>query len=141
MTPNRFNDATEKTKCPECGSRRYVYQGDNQAECLKCWDKFDARIHREPKKSNPMTTTHQLKTWPRYFEAIRSGEKTWEFRKDDRNYQVGDALCLREWSDVAETYTGRVEVRHVTYIARGELIPEGYCVMSVITPIREMCSL
>ena len=63
-------------------------------------------------------TEHELKTWPPYYEAVASGAKTFELRKDDRAYTVGDVLHLREWSPAADAYTGRwIRVR-VTYLVR-----------------------
>jgi hypothetical protein len=40
---------------------------------------------------------HELKCWPPYFERLLDGSKTFEVRKDDRGYQTGDWLVLREW--------------------------------------------
>lgn len=43
-------------------------------------------------------TTHSLKVWPRFFAAIKSGEKTFEIRsKSDRVFAVGDLLELEEF--------------------------------------------
>ena len=33
--------------------------------------------------------THELKTLPKYFDAIVVGEKTFEVRRDDRGFQKG----------------------------------------------------
>lgn len=56
-------------------------------------------------------TIHTLKIWPaHHFEAVVSGRKTVELRKNDRDYQVGDTLILQEWSPLQENqggYTGR----------------------------------
>lgn len=57
--------------------------------------------------------THELKIKPEYFEAVRSGQKTFELRKNDRNYQVGDLLTLREWDGTQ--YTGRSVHRRIAY--------------------------
>lgn len=35
---------------------------------------------------------HTLKTWEPYFSATLRGEKTFEVRKNDRNYAVGDII-------------------------------------------------
>ena len=72
---------------------------------------------------------HELKTWPVYFCAIKAGVKTFDVRFDDRGYQAGDVLHLREWDprlaagtipDVPESsrdgYTGDDLVAVVTYL-------------------------
>ncbi len=59
---------------------------------------------------------HELKAWPAYFEAVKSGVKTFEVRKNDRGYQVGDDLVLNEWSPDKGGYTGRKIHRMITYI-------------------------
>ena len=38
--------------------------------------------------------THQLKTWPQYWDAVASGDKTFEVRRDDRGFQKGDVVEL-----------------------------------------------
>jgi len=44
-----------------------------------------------------MSVTHELKILPQYFRELYRGNKTFELRKDDRDYQVGDYLVLREY--------------------------------------------
>jgi hypothetical protein len=62
---------------------------------------------------------HELKTWPEYFEMIFTGKKTFEVRKNDRGFQVGDILHLREYSMKTLSYTGRECKREITYILYG----------------------
>ncbi|MFN3652593.1 MAG: ASCH/PUA domain-containing protein [Armatimonadota bacterium] len=73
---------------------------------------------------------HELKIWPEYFEAIRTGKKTFEVRKDDRGFQVGDLLLLREWDPETKTYSGRALFRDVSYVLRLE---PGDCVVMSLT--------
>lgn len=77
--------------------------------------------------------THALKTWPEYFEALHSGEKTFEVRRKDRPFKNGDRLLLQEWDNVNECYTGRELWFEVTYILEGGQfgIQEGYVVMGI----------
>lgn len=85
----------------------------------------------EPKARNPggLDGVHRLKTLPDFYKAVRSGEKMFEIRKNDRDFKVGDLLVLEEWSQ--ETgYTGREEWRFVTYMTPYAQ-QDGYVVMSL----------
>ena len=87
------------------------------------------------------SVTHELKCHPEPFQASKRGEKNFEFRKDDRDYRVGDNLHLREWMPGSGwdndggnegDYTGDECHRRVDYIIReGFGIPNGYCIMSL----------
>ena len=83
---------------------------------------------------------HDLKVWPVFFAALASGDKTFELRRDDRGFAVGDRLRLREWSPSAECYTGREVSRVVTYKLSGPSvvggIADGYCVLGLRDPTR-----
>lgn len=63
--------------------------------------------------------THALKTWPQFFKAVVSGEKTFEVRKNDRNFQVGDKLLLQEWDPVIGEYTRNEHEVIVCYLLEG----------------------
>jgi hypothetical protein len=80
--------------------------------------------------------THELKTWPEYFQPVMEGVKPFEIRFDDRGFEVGDTLRLREWKPCMEQgcslrnrgahcnscagdggrYTGNEVEKRVTYI-------------------------
>lgn len=83
---------------------------------------------------------HELKVWPEFFDPLDRNEKTFEARRNDRGFKVGDILHLREFvpagfephiltgnyqQDVmppevrAERYTGRECWRKITYILHG----------------------
>lgn len=68
---------------------------------------------------------HDLKVWPQFFDAIDSGSKLFEIRKNDRGYQVGDSLRLREYAPGPDEYTGREVRRRVLYMLNGDE-PLGY---------------
>ena len=65
-------------------------------------------------------TRHELKTWPQYFAAVRSGKKRFEIRRNDREFAVGDVLVLREFDPEQDAYTGQVEERQITFLLSEE---------------------
>ena len=71
-----------------------------------------------------------LKILPEYFEAVSSGNKRFEIRKDDRNYQVGDHILLCEWD--GKEFTGRfMSIDSIKYILRDcpdYGLKDGYCI-------------
>jgi len=66
-----------------------------------------------------MSVQHDLKSWPEFFQPIMSGEKTFDVRRDDRHFNVGDVLRIREWDDRRGIYTGRQVTKRVTYVMQG----------------------
>lgn len=115
-------------------------------------DPFRRQYHQRPDDCRewepvpvpiPLTgTVHELKCWPDVFQAMWDGIKQFEFRKDDRDYKVGDVLVNKEWllapgpiepiEPIAGTYTGRELRLIVTFKLPGGKfgVPDGYCVMS-----------
>jgi hypothetical protein len=57
---------------------------------------------------------HEIKVLPKYFWSIWKKIKTFEIRRNDRDYKVGDTLILLEWRYVK--YTGRKCRRTITYV-------------------------
>lgn len=74
---------------------------------------------------------HHLKTETKFFQAIEKGEKKFELRKNDRNFQVYDMLYLEEV--VNGEYTGRrlppLEIQYILYGGQYGL-PDDYCIMN-----------
>lgn len=58
---------------------------------------------------------HHLKILPEYFQSVISGVKTFEIRKNDRDFQVDDEVLLQEWT-LSEGYTGAQALVRITYI-------------------------
>lgn len=85
-----------------------------------------------------MPTSHYLKTWPAYWEAVERGDKTFEVRKNDRAFQAGDTLVLEYFDPERkpEEYIGfsrhPIE-RRVTFVLPGGQfgVEPGYVVMGL----------
>lgn len=77
---------------------------------------------------------HNLKIWPEFFEPIARHKKTFEFRVNDRAFQVGDILVLQEYDPDTDDYTGREITAFVPYLMDVEEL--GSVIMSL--EIQEM---
>ena len=85
-----------------------------------------------------MKEIHVLKTWPKYFQQIEAGDKTFEIRKNDRGFKPDDILILEEWNPETEKYTGEVSIWRIGYLLQGAFgIPSDVCVMSLLVPARD----
>jgi hypothetical protein len=122
--------------CPEHGDRPLMLL------CEKCVQESRLPLSSETEGIPEGAREHVLKCWPGPFAAIERGEKTHEFRRDDRGFQRGDVLRLLEWEPSGiETvvpnhclhFTGRELAVRVTWVTRYPdfEVPEGYAVMSI----------
>jgi hypothetical protein len=84
-------------------------------------------------------TTHELKSWPEFFNEILAGRRTHELRRDDRGYDVGDTLRLCEYLPTEDKFTGRTTDVVVTSLTSAERpcavsdagLSEGFCILSI----------
>jgi len=78
--------------------------------------------------------THELKTWPVYFQEVWNRNKKFELRKHDRPYQVGDTLILLEYEPTKAEYTGRKIFAEIGYIFSEPVfgLKDGYCILSLL---------
>ncbi|MFT5669070.1 MAG: hypothetical protein ACI9DK_003281 [Vicingaceae bacterium] len=76
---------------------------------------------------------HLLKILPEYFEEVVKGTKTFEVRKNDRGFKVGDILELAEYCHSIQSFTGRFCEKKVSYILEGGSfgIEKGFVVMGL----------
>ncbi len=75
---------------------------------------------------------HRLKTWPGFFAGLMDGTKTAEVRRNDRHFQVGDVLLLREFDAEEDTYTGRFVRRTISRVDDLRLVTgvDGFVLLS-----------
>ena len=82
---------------------------------------------------------HNLKLLPEYFIAILEGRKSFEIRKDDRGFELGDILILQEFDGTR--YTGREIVATVLLKLKNEYCRDGYCTMSIVPKVYKNCKV
>ena len=74
---------------------------------------------------------HYIKCETRFFKDVENGEKKFEIRKNDRDYQVGDMIYLQEVVEGVPTGQSMAGVE-IQYIFHGGKygIPSDYCVFN-----------
>lgn len=74
---------------------------------------------------------HHLKTQEPYWSQVLEGVKTFEVRRNDRDFRVGDTLDLHRW--IGERDTGMSTEVVVTYVLDKEEfgLQPGYVVLGV----------
>jgi hypothetical protein len=50
---------------------------------------------------------HELKIWPQFYCRVADGSKTFELRENDRSFQSGDTVILKEWDPTPINSTSR----------------------------------
>lgn len=76
--------------------------------------------------------THYLKTIQPYFDEVKFGKKKFEFRKNDRDFNVGDEVYLEEYDATSKYYSGFVLRGIITYVLKDyNGIQDGYAVLSI----------
>lgn len=87
-----------------------------------------------------MKADHVLKCWPDFFAPLARMDKTFDLRKNDRRFKVGDVLRICEYNDRIGEFTGKVIERRVTHVldgvGPGAITPllglsRGYCILSL----------
>ena len=74
---------------------------------------------------------HELKIKHMYCINVVNHLKTFEIRKNDRDFKVDDILHLKETHDCSDIYTGFEMFVKVVYIHEGLGLQDGYVCMTI----------
>lgn len=68
-------------------------------------------------------TTHTMKSWPHFFQAIKMGFKKHDLRikEKERDFKIGDTVILLEYDPFKGAYTGQSLTAKITYITSNDL--------------------
>lgn len=78
---------------------------------------------------------HELKSHIGSFSDIWNGKKLFEYRNNDRSFEIGDILVLQEFNPETGMYTTREMIVGITYISTEFGIPEGFCILGITRPV------
>ncbi len=82
---------------------------------------------------------HMLKTDPAVFQDVLDGSKTFEIRFNDRGYQIGDLIVLKETKFTGQqmksgqplAYTGREIQKRISYVLGGYGLQDDWVILGV----------
>lgn len=112
------------------------WSGEFDTLLVHVWFK-DLKFRARPRKPSE----HELKTDPQVFDDVLEGRKTFEIRKDDRGFRVGDTLKLRKTLNTGAEMAAGAPLLYstlplfvdVTYILRGPIygLADGWVIMGI----------
>lgn len=142
----RYSECNVKTgTCEKCD--RYINKAEAEKTDEQRYNEEQDRIDRETKaklkeqadneKMNHLPSetaagqkVHSIRLATTYFNDVASGKKSFELRKNDRGYKVGDMLEMLEFADGRNT--GRIIQAEVAYMLEGYTgLEEGYCILGI----------
>ena len=83
-------------------------------------------------KTKREPVVHKVKCWPVNFNRWICRNKSFEIRRNDRDYRSGDTLVQEEWDPSLKEYTGRVGTGHVLYVMEDQPgLQNGFCILEV----------
>lgn len=140
----RYESCNVKTgTCRSCD--RYLNRAEAQKTAEQRYNEEQEKIDRETaRKLKEQEETEMIKTLPsekekkvhdikigkEFFEDVKNNVKTFELRKNDRNYKVGEILELHEYEAGEET--GRTCRKLITYMLKEFTgLQDGYCILGI----------
>ena len=86
--------------------------------------------HLPSDQAQPEEKVHEVKLAAMYYDDVKDGKKTFELRKNDRNYKEGDKLHMLEFKD--GRHTGRTISADIVYLMEEYTgLTEGYCILGI----------
>lgn len=140
----QYENCNVKTgACQRCD--RYLNRAEAQKTAEQRYNEEQEKIDRETARklkeqeeaeriktlpSEKEKKVHSVKIGKEFFEDVKNNIKTFELRKNDRNYKVGEILELHEYEAGEET--GRTCRKLITYMLKEFTgLQDGYCILGL----------
>lgn len=140
----RYSDCNVKTgTCQSCD--QYINKAEAEKTEEERYSEEQDAIDRETAKklrekadeekmqqlpSQQEKKVHDVKLGATFFDDVKTGRKTFELRKNDRDYKEGDTIVLHEYKD--GTTTGRTITKKIVYMLEDFTgLEDGYCILGL----------
>ena len=82
---------------------------------------------------------HHLRLNINFADAVLSGEKNFEIRRNDRGFQKGDDIVFQVCDDYGRSMAHELNkhMYHITYVLSGWGLKRNYCVLAIREIARE----
>lgn len=88
----------------------------------------EEKMNHLPSESGPKT--HYIRLASNYYDDVATGLISFQLRKNDKHYKVGDILDMMEFSEGRNT--GRIIHAEITYILEDYTgLEDGYCILAI----------
>lgn len=141
---NYFTCNVKTSTCEKCDE--YINKAETEKTPEQIYNEEQDRIDKETKRKleerageerldralnkSGEKKVHELRLASMYFEDVASGKKSFELRKNDRNFKVGDTLRLKEY--IAGKETGRYIDTDIVYMLDDYTgLADGYCILGI----------
>lgn len=105
-----------------------VYENMHEAEKATETAQNEPREAKQEKEEQKKERVHYIRLATQYFDDVAAGIKTFELRKNDRDYKTGDILEMNEFKEGRNT--GRVIRCRVVYMLDDYTgLTDGYCIL------------
>lgn len=140
----RYSECNVKTgTCQSCD--QYVNKAEAEKTEEERYNEEQDAIDRETAKklrekadeekmqqlpSQQEKKVHDVKLGTTFFDDVKTGRKTFELRKNDREYKEGDTIVMHEYKD--GTTTGRTIEKKIVYMLEDFTgLEDGYCILGL----------
>ena len=127
---NAYNNRREAQKTPEQRYNEEQDKIDRETQKKLREREQERKMEQLPSQREQEVKTHEVKLASMSYDDVASGKRTFELRKNDRGYKVGDILHMLEFKN--GKHTGRTIKANIVYMLEEYTgLVEDYCILGI----------
>lgn len=127
---NAYNNRREAQKTPEQRYNEEQDKIDRETQKKLREREQERKMEKLPSQREQEVKTHEVKLASMSYDDVASGKRTFELRKNDRGYKVGDILHMLEFKN--GKHTGRTIKADIVYMLEEYTgLVEDYCILGI----------
>lgn len=127
---NAYNNRREAQKTPEQRYNEEQDKIDRETQKKLREREQERKMEQLPSQREQEVKTHEVKLASMSYDDVASGKRTFELRKNDRGYKVGDILHMLEFKN--GKHTGRTIKADIVYMLEEYTgLVEDYCILGI----------